>query len=311
MSETAAPDALISVIVPTFQRAALLQLCVESFDDQVDPPPFEVVVVDDGSDDDTAVVLARLANSRPWLRWSSQPVNKGPATARNVAISRARGRLLLFVDDDIVASPTLLREHDLLHDQASDDRFAVLGRIDWHPSLQITPFMRWLDRSGLQFAYQTWLREGPVELPAAAFYTANLSLPRQLVVDAGGFDERFPFPAYEDLELATRLTELGLRMDYRPGALAYHHRAIDRRTFVQRMRRVGEAAQLMRSIAPDFPIDDRALVGHRVAAPTRWLAGGAALVRRDDATRSAYYWASVAAAYDRGLRQPHRTHPVP
>jgi glycosyltransferase involved in cell wall biosynthesis len=292
---------LISVIVPTYERAGLLRACIESFDTQDDPPTFEVVVVDDGSTDATATVLSDLALTRPWLRWSSQPVNRGPAAARNRAIAAAEGELLLFVDDDIVASTTLLRWHANLHAKAGDDHLAILGRVDWHPLLTVTPFMRWLDRSGLQFAYDTWLRDGRVAIPAAAFYTANLSVSRRLVVATGGFDERFPFPAYEDLELAIRLTENGLRMDYRPNALAYHYRAIDLPTFRRRMTHVGESAQLMRAISPDFPIDDRALINHRLSGGALALATLKALVLRTESSRSNYYWAVIAAAYARGM----------
>jgi GT2 family glycosyltransferase len=290
-------------VVPTYRRPGLLSSCIESFDQQTEPPSFEVVVVDDGSADDTASVLRALASTRPWLRWASQPVNRGPAAARNRALADATGELVLFVDDDIVASPSLLRTHVQRHDAADDDRLAILGRVDWHPSLEITPFMRWLDRSGLQFAYDTWLTPGPVELPAAAFYTANLSVPRQLVLDVGGFDERFPFAAYEDMELATRLTARGLRMVYDPTALAYHRRAIDRRTFVQRMARVGESAQLMRAVSPDFPLDDGALVSRQASRVRLLVAGLQAVLRRDDRSRADYYWSAVAASYKRGTRR--------
>jgi glycosyltransferase involved in cell wall biosynthesis len=297
----------VSVIVPTFERTELLRSCILSFDSQEDPPGFDVVVVDDGSGDDTPAVLAELAADRPWLQWASQPANRGPAAARNRAVSLAQGELLLFVDDDIVASPSLLRHHDQLHKQAGDDQLAILGRVDWHPSLEITPFMRWLDRSGLQFAYDTWLREGPVEAPASAFYTANLSMSRQLILDAGGFDERFPYPAYEDLELAQRLTTQGLRMHYRPAALAYHRRAIDLPTFIQRMVRVGESAVLMRAISPEFAIDDHELVSRRGTRGRLRRIRAKAAIRRNQASRSAYYWAVIASAYDLGRRRAQQT----
>jgi glycosyltransferase involved in cell wall biosynthesis len=294
---------VVSVVVPTYQRSELLIGCVTSFDNQNDPPPFELVVVDDGSTDDTQAVLRGMAEARPWLTWSSQAANRGPAAARNTAVAKATGELLLFLDDDVSASPDLLRQHVQLHAAADDTSLAVLGRVDWHPSLEVTPFMRWLDRSGLQFAYDTWLREGPVEVPAAAFYTANLSMRRELVLDAGGFDERFPFPAYEDLELATRLTARGLRMDYRPVALAYHRRPIDLATFKRRMTMVGESAQLMRAIAPDFPLDDMLLRRRRVGTDARVWARVKAAVRRDDASRSDHYWATIAAAYATGMKR--------
>src|SRR5581483_7297707 len=116
------------------------------------------------------------------------------------------------------------------------------------------------------------------------------SMRRELVTEAGGFDERFPFPAYEDLELATRLTDRGLRMEYRPSALAYHRRAIDLPTFRRRMAKVGESAELMRAVRPDFPIDDRALREHRASRRQHARTAARAVLRRDEASRSRYYW---------------------
>lgn len=293
----------VSVVVPTFRRPHLLQACIESFDDQADPATFEMVVVDDGSRDETPALLDSLSRARPWLRWSLNKTNRGPAAARNRALEKACGRLVLFVDDDIAAAPDLVRTHVELHHKADDDRLAVLGLVRWHPSLRVTPFMHWLDRSGLQFGYDTWLREGPVDVPASAFYTANLSMRRGLVTEAGGFDERFPFPAYEDLELATRLTDRGLRMEYRPAALAYHRRAIDLTTFRRRMTKVGESAELMRAVRPDFAIDDRALRAHRASRLQQAVMTARAVLRRDEASRARYYWTAVAAAYDSGVRR--------
>jgi hypothetical protein len=157
--------------------------------------------------------------------------------------------------------------------------------------------MRWLDRSGLQFGYDTWLREGPVEPPYAAFYTANLSMRRELLDTVGGFDERFPGPAYEDMELAYRLTQRGLRMEYRPAALAWHARPIDLATFRRRMQMVARSAALLADAAPDFPLDDRALLARDRRRRDRWIVAARAALRRADEDRSEHYWAQVAHAY--------------
>jgi hypothetical protein len=196
-----------------------------------------------------------------------------------------------------VVTPTLLTTHVALHDAAADPLLCVLGRVDWHPDLTVTPFMHWLDASGLQFAYETWLRAGPVDPPYAAFYTANLSLRRELLLRVGGFDERFPFPAYEDMELAFRLAQLGLRMEYRPEALAWHARDIDLATFRRRMQMVATSAALLGRAAPDFPLDDSDLRSRDRRRRDRWrLAVRAAVLRREQ-DRSEHFWAQIGHAY--------------
>jgi GT2 family glycosyltransferase len=283
----------ISVVIPTYQRAALLDRCLEALRNAEDAEDVEVIVVDDGSTDRTPEIL----RSHAWVRSLVQQRNQGPAAARNRGVREARAPLVLFLDDDIVVTPELVGTHLRLHREAADEQLCVLGRVDWHPDLRVTPFMRWLDTSGLQFGYQTWLREGPVDPPYAAFYTANLSIRRHLVVDAGGFDERFPFPAYEDMELAFRLTKTGLRMRYCPAALAYHSRQIDLAAFRRRMAMVGTSAALLRAAAPDFPLDDRELLARDRRRRERLRLALRAAITRTAGARAEHYWAQIGHAY--------------
>lgn len=241
----------ISVVVPTFQRPLLLKRCLEGLRAQeMGTSEFEVVVVDDGSGPPTAQVLKETAADWPNLRWESFPSNRGPAAARNRAIALASGEWLLFMDDDIIATPELVRTHLDLH-QDGDPWLGVLGRVKWHPDLRVTRFMRWLDSVDLQFAFESDLVEGPVQSPHNHFYTCNLSLSRRAVLEVGGFNETFPYPAHEDTELAMRLCGRGFRLDYRPSALAWNSRPISLSDFCRRMEMVGESSVILRALTPD------------------------------------------------------------
>jgi GT2 family glycosyltransferase len=296
----------LSVVTPTHRRADLLERLLHSLRRQtVAPERFEVVVVDDGSADETPATLQRAETLMRNLRWRSSQRGRGPAAARNEGVRLARGRLILFLDDDIEATPDLVETHLRLHDEAGDPSLGILGRVDWHSDLEITPFMRWLDRSGLQFAYDTWLRPGHIDPPYAAFYTANLSVHRDLVVRSGGFDERFPYAAYEDMELAWRLHRLGFRMDYRPEAQALHTRGIDLPAFARRMARAAESAVLLGAVQPDFPLSPN-------DTPERWPVPGALTRRRrairarftqNDARLDRHYRGEIALAYQQGLKR--------
>jgi glycosyltransferase involved in cell wall biosynthesis len=291
----------LSVVIPTYQRPELLRRCLESLREQdLDAQRFEVVVVDDGSGDATSDVLATAASSN--VVALTQPRNAGPAAARNRGVQAAGGELVLFLDDDVAATSDLLATHLAIHQQHNDPRLGVLGRIDWDPTLTVTPFMHWLDTSGLQFAYDTWLREGPVDPPYGAFYTANLSMHRELLVAEDGFDERFPYPAFEDIELAFRLTKRGFHLDYRPSARGFHTRAMALRGFRARMRKVGESAELIRRAAPDFPLDDQQLDEQDVSS-VELLRRAARAVVGSERGRAAYYWAVIGRAYAAGRRQ--------
>ena len=290
----------LSVVIPTYRRPELLRRCLESLQRQdLDQSRFEVVVVDDGSGDATADVLAAATGNVVAL---TQPRNAGPAAARNRGIHEATGDLVLFLDDDVATAPDLLSTHLAIHARRNDPMLGVLGRIDWDPALTVTPFMHWLDTSGLQFAYDTWLTEGPVEPPYSAFYTANLSMRRDLLIAENGFDERFPYPAFEDIELAFRLTNRGFHLDYQPSARGFHTRSMELRGFAARMRKVGESAELISKAAPDFPLDDGQLAQQDVGI---WelLQRAARAAAGSNRGRAGYYWAVVGRAYARGRKR--------
>ena len=297
----------ISVVVPTYRRPDLLRRCLASLAAQdLDAAAFEVIVVDDGSGDATARVLGEARQRMPNLRALAQPVNRGPAAARNRAVGESRNDVVLFLDDDVVATPSLVGAHAGLHRDAGDPALGILGLMRWHPDLRVTPFMRWLDRSGLQFGYETWIRPGSIEPPYAAFYTCNLSMPRRIFDAAGGFDERFPYPAYEDMELAWRLAQHGFHLEHRPEALAFHARAIDLKTFAARMGKVAESAVVLRSVQPGFAVEEppvgawarrrRERLLLRLRAPLDRLSGRAG-------TLEELYRAEIAAGYLEGLRR--------
>ncbi|HVT20085.1 MAG TPA: glycosyltransferase [Mycobacteriales bacterium] len=296
----------LTVVVPTYRRPQLLRLCLESLQKQTAADgEFEVVVVDDASGPDTVAVLEALEARMPNLKWASQPGNRGPAAARNRAVSMAEGDLLLFIDDDIVASPTLVERHLAAHAEERGS-VGVVGHVAWLPSLPVTDFMEWLEAGTLQFAFSS-MKAGIQADPTNGFYTCNLSLRRADYLAVGGFDERFPYPAYEDTELAVRLYEqCGFRLDYHPDALAWHSRAVTLAEFCARMTKVGESAVIFEQVRPNTRVVVDDLAYYRHGAPTRVAV--AALHRfvprvfgRD--LRGSYYLSRVSAAYQKGLRR--------
>lgn len=100
----------ISVIVPTYKRADLVCVAIDSILAQTRPAD-EIIVVDDGSPDHTAAVLAGFGDRIVVLRQENAGVN----AARNAAIARATGDWLTFLDDDDVWLPNRLAvlERDL------------------------------------------------------------------------------------------------------------------------------------------------------------------------------------------------------
>lgn len=87
----------VSVVIPTWNRAAMLERAVRSALNQT-LPPLEILVCDDGSSDDSRAVIEAMGESR--VRWIDGPRAGRPAIPRNRGIRESRGEWIAFLDDD-------------------------------------------------------------------------------------------------------------------------------------------------------------------------------------------------------------------
>ena len=95
-------DPKVSVIVPVYNGAAIIQRCLDAVaSQQLAPDHFELIVVDDGSKDQTAEVVQSWFVAHPQIRGRYvHQTNAGPAAARNHGAQVASAPLLLFTDGD-------------------------------------------------------------------------------------------------------------------------------------------------------------------------------------------------------------------
>ena len=214
----------LSVIIPTFCRKASLIKVLESLNLQqgIDPCDFEVVVADDGSTDGTAeAVRCWSATAQVRILFSLSVENRGPAHARNRAVSMANGRILLIMGDDILPASDLLVRHMNWHEAHPAEEDALLGRVMWPRNPPPTPFMHWLASEGRAYFLNYPKAAGPVD--GDRFYTCNVSVKKALMVRGGGFDEAFTRASHEDIELGLRLSrQCGMHLYYDPDSVGYH-----------------------------------------------------------------------------------------
>jgi glycosyltransferase involved in cell wall biosynthesis len=106
-----------SVVIPTYNRGEALGTVLDLLlaSDLKGVGEIEVVVVDDGSPTEAApIVNARQAPAGFNLRCVRQE-NAGPAAARNLGFASTRGDVVIFIDDDILVPPELVRDHVEAH----------------------------------------------------------------------------------------------------------------------------------------------------------------------------------------------------
>jgi GT2 family glycosyltransferase len=238
----------ISLIIPTLGRLAILGRVLKQLEQQ-SATEFEVVVVAD-AEHQQVPELDQLLRSRRFPARRLSAGLPGASAARNTGWRAARAPLLLFIDDDIVPKASLVEEHLRWHERHPGPEIGVLGSVRWAAELEVTPFMRWLEQ-GIQFDYPTIERNGAVW---GNFYTANVSVKRQLVDRVGGFDQaRLPF-GYEDLDLALRMhREAGFRLLYNPAAAAEHVHPMDLEFWQRRVARIAFSERRFVELHPDIP----------------------------------------------------------
>jgi GT2 family glycosyltransferase len=242
---------MLSVVIPTRDRQGTLLETLRSLQGQRPPDGFEVIVVDNGSGDDTVDLVEDFRTSSPISVELVSEVQPGPARARNAGVAAASGELLLFLGDDTSpAGEGILARHLELHAERPDWRYAIQGKATWTPNEEVTPFMEWLERSGLQFNFD---QLPPGRVPAVgAFCTAHVSMKRRLFDESGGFDVRFPWAALEDVELAVRLERLGIDLEYRPELVVLHDHPTTLDDSLTRWKRIGRSSVLLHQAQPEW-----------------------------------------------------------
>ncbi len=236
----------LSVVIPTHRRAKLLERALDHLQVQTVRDALEVIVVSDGHDEETAALFARRSwEFRP--RFLEIPKSH-QGVARNRGVEVARGKCVLFSQDDVFLNPDACERH-----LACCEKTAVLGHTAWDPALILTPVMRWLDASGWQFGYDKIAayagKELPGEIQHRFTYTSHVSLPTA-IAKAVPFREDVSLYGWEDIEWGLRLKDKGVALVYEPRARAVHHHPMTLQQSLKRMETLGRSAVRIEEIEP-------------------------------------------------------------
>lgn len=183
-----------SVIVVTYNRGYILKHCVDKLLNQTEED-YELLVVDDGSTDNTEEIMGRINDDK--FRYLENPENLGQPAARNRGIREAEGKIIIFVDSDVLVHPRFVEDHIKIHQR--NERLIVQGLVRHVKKVE-------------DYGEFNLLIDG---LCLTGLITQNVSVRKKWMVEVGGFDESFgDSMGYMDVEMGRRLKEKGLRTVY-------------------------------------------------------------------------------------------------
>jgi glycosyltransferase involved in cell wall biosynthesis len=250
------PSYDLSVVIASYNRRELLRRCLDSLGGQAqDPATFEVVVADDGSGDGTADMVEGL--DLPFRLRTLRLKNGGWASAQNAGIEASTGRICLCLDDDVVASPRLVAEHIEAHE--TEQSLVGIGKLVQKPP-DVRDWYAHAFARGWNEHYEDLNHRPPIWKDC---YGANLSAPRSVLIQTGGYAT--DLPGVEDVELGIRLVEAGCTLVYLPRAEATHD---DQKVVAQMLRDAQRIGFAQATVAERHPsVGHQALEWVGVAGP--------------------------------------------
>jgi GT2 family glycosyltransferase len=178
-----------SVIIPTCNRTELLDTCLSLLQLQELAVDYEVIVSDDSNTNSTRLLIN---NKYPYVIWIQGP-QQGPAANRNKGASIAKGKWLVFLDDDVKPDTNLLISYSTA--------------INAHPNISAFEGAIYPDDWKL---LKLDMAECPINTTGGCFWSANICIEKSFFEQIGMFDDSFKIAAQEDQEIYNRIRDISL-----------------------------------------------------------------------------------------------------
>jgi GT2 family glycosyltransferase/glycosyltransferase involved in cell wall biosynthesis len=214
-------EPLVSIVIPTYGQVPLTIACLESVAKSPSRFPFEVLVVDDAYPKrDEADLLSQAQG----IRLLRNPSNLGFLRSCNEAARYATGRYIYLLNNDTKVLPGAIDALVDLLETRPDVGMAGSKLLFPDGSLQEAGGILWTDASGWNY--------GRGDDPSKPQYNytrevdfcsgASVLVRRDLFAALGGFDDALAPAYYEDVDLAFRIREHGLKVLYEPRSEILH-----------------------------------------------------------------------------------------
>ncbi len=215
---------LVSIVIPVYNQLHHTWNCLSSLQETAGTVPFEVIVVDDGSADETAREIPRIRG----VRFHKNPQNLGFIGACNAGAALAKGRFVLFLNNDTAVQPGWLEPLVRTFDEF--ERVGLVGSKLVYPDgrLQEAGGIIFNDGAGWNYGRFDHPEDPRYDFPREVDYCsgAAILIERELFQRFGGFDTLYTPAYYEDTDLAFKVRAAGLRVIYQPASRVVHFEGI-------------------------------------------------------------------------------------
>jgi len=202
----------VSIVIVNYNGEKLLEKCLESLF-QVQYNNFEVIIVDNNSIDESVAFIAKNYPSIIMIKLDS---NKGFAEPNNIATKIAKGKYMLFLNNDTIVTPNFISE--LIKVIDSDENIGICQSLLLKPDGDVDSSGDFIDDIGIVYSSKKQITT-PREIFSAK--GASMIIRKNIFERLGGFDEKFFF-SFEDVDLSWRIRTLGYRVMIIPNSIVYH-----------------------------------------------------------------------------------------
>ena len=227
------PAPLVSIIIPTRDRAGLLKRCVESIDARTDYSPHEIIIVDNGSvEPETLAFFRAIEDQNVRIIAESGPFNY--SRLNNRAAAQARGDILLFLNNDTEIDDAGWLTEMMSH--AARSEVGAVGARLWYPdgTLQHGGVVLGLGGvAGHAFphiprGHPGYFNRAMLQQNCSAVTGACMAVRKTVFEELEGFDEINLGVTFNDIDFCLRLTQRGYRVVWTPYANLIHHESASR-----------------------------------------------------------------------------------
>jgi glycosyltransferase involved in cell wall biosynthesis len=231
----------VSIIIPTYNRAKMLPITLDSFIAQDYPRDrFEIIVANNNSTDDTQQVLDSYCSKQSQFK-SILESRQGVHYARNSAARTAHGEILYFTDDDMIADKHLLAELVKVFDldpMIASATGKIIGKFDVPPP-------EWVTRHLINYYLSLTELERPEEVivsPDDLVFSCHQAIRREPFFQSGGFNPENTAGVWigdGETGLGIKLKQAGYKFAYTPKSVIYHMIPQSRTTLSYLVKRLG------------------------------------------------------------------------